>query len=378
VTDIYPITMPKWGLAMEEGTLNAWLTTKGSSVVKGQEIAEIETTKITNAFESPHSGLVRRLVAQVGDVLPVGALIAVLAPSSVSEPELDAFVGGFVVDDLRERDATSALCERLLELDGKIIAYKVANVDAVGTPVLLVHGFGGDSDNWLFNIEELATDRPVYALDLPGHGSSSKSVTTGDFSELAGAVIAVLDAVGAQRVHLVGHSLGAAICFKVLEVAPERVASLAGVAPAGLGETVNNGYIRSFLTSEKRKDVKAALQMLFADPDLVSTAMIEGVQRYKRMEGTSEALGKIVSHTLPNGRQAASFRDVVSLSDIPILIVWGAKDAIIPADQARGLPASVEIVVLDNIGHMPQIEAANTVNQRLAAHFTSARLPDTA
>ena len=79
MSEILPIVMPKWGLAMEEGTLTAWLVEGGSEIEKGQEIAEIETTKIANVFESPVSGTLRRLVAKQGDVLPVGALLAVLA-----------------------------------------------------------------------------------------------------------------------------------------------------------------------------------------------------------------------------------------------------------------------------------------------------------
>ena len=82
MSDIQPIVMPKWGLAMEEGALTSWLVAEGAQVGKGQEIAEIETSKIANVFESPASGTVRRLVAKEGDVLPVGSLRAVMAAPS--------------------------------------------------------------------------------------------------------------------------------------------------------------------------------------------------------------------------------------------------------------------------------------------------------
>ncbi|HTZ65953.1 MAG TPA: alpha/beta fold hydrolase, partial [Roseiarcus sp.] len=185
MSDIQPIVMPKWGLAMEEGALTSWLVQSGSEIKKGQEIAEIETSKLANAFESPASGTLRRLVAKEGDVLPVGALLAVLAPSAVSDADIDSFVAGFVVEAPADAEAAGAPVERKLEHDGRTLVFKAAGLQNEATPVVLIHGFGGDSDNWLFNIDELAKTRPIYAIDLPGHGKSSKTLATGDLGELA-------------------------------------------------------------------------------------------------------------------------------------------------------------------------------------------------
>lgn len=369
MSDIKPIVMPKWGLAMEEGTLTSWLVEDGSEIQKGQEIAEIETSKIANVFESPVSGTIRRLIAKPGEVLPVGALLAVLAPSAASEADIDAFVGGFVVEAPAEGDASGGVAEKKIERGGKILAFKTAGLQNEAAPVLLIHGFGGDSDSWLFNIAELAKDRPVYALDLPGHGKSSKALARGDLRELAGSVADLLDEIGAVKAHIVGHSLGAAVAFETLRNSPERVASIVAVAPVGLNDKVNADFIEGFVAAEKRKDVKAALQLLFADPDLVSTQMIEGVQRFKRLEGAKEALRLIAEKNLPSGRQAANFRALVAESSVPLLIVWGARDAILDPAAAQGLPPAVEVVNLQDVGHMPHMEAASAVNQRLAQHF---------
>ncbi|WP_162146169.1 acetoin dehydrogenase dihydrolipoyllysine-residue acetyltransferase subunit [Inquilinus limosus] len=372
MTGMLPIVMPKWGLAMEEGTLTSWLIAEGDTVEKGQEIAEIETTKITNVYESQIAGLVRRLVAQPGNVLPVGALLAVLAPDSVPDAEIDDFIGRFVVRDPEAEGEAGGLAERRIERDGRVLSYKLAGEEADGVPAILVHGFGGDSDNWLFNIEKLAQARPVYAPDLPGHGKSGKQVERGDLDELADAVAAVIDETGALRVHLVGHSLGAAVCFRVLERRPDRVASVAGLAPAGLGSTVNDGYIRSFIAAERRKEVKAALQMLFADPNQVSAAMIEGIQRFTRLEGAREALAAIARQALPDGRQATTFRTLVAEAAVPLLLIWGERDAIIDPAHAENLPERIAVLRLPGVGHMPQMEAAGPVNERLAAHFAAA------
>jgi pyruvate dehydrogenase E2 component (dihydrolipoamide acetyltransferase) len=372
MSEIQPIVMPKWGLSMDEGTLTAWLVKEGDDIRKGQEIAEIESTKIANAFEAPRDGHVRRLVAQVGDVLPVGALLAVLAPAATPEAEIDAFVGGFVAAAAKDEAEAGGISEQRFLHRGRAISYKTAGGGQEGTPVVLVHGFGGDSDNWLFNIEALAASRPVYAIDLPGHGKSAKEIERGDVEELAEAVLALMDEVGAERAHLVGHSLGAAAALEALARRPERVASLAGLAPAGLGDTVNAEFIREFVEAEKRKDVKAALQRLFADPDLVSAAMIEGVQKFKRLEGAQAALAAIAAASLPEGRQAKSYRALIGEADAPVLVVWGERDAILDPAAAEGLPEAVEIVRLADVGHMPHMEAASAVNEILARHLAGA------
>src|SRR5581483_3035617 len=92
---IQAVTMPKWGIEMTEGTVSRWNVSEGEAVAKGAPLLEVETEKIVNAVDSPASGTLRRIVAGPGDLKPVGALLAVLAPAEVSEAELEQFIAGF-------------------------------------------------------------------------------------------------------------------------------------------------------------------------------------------------------------------------------------------------------------------------------------------
>ncbi len=89
---IQPIVMPKWGLAMQEGTLAAWHVAEGQEIAKGQEIADIETSKIANAFESPVSGPLRRRLGGEGETVAVRARLAVVADAAVTDDAIEAFV----------------------------------------------------------------------------------------------------------------------------------------------------------------------------------------------------------------------------------------------------------------------------------------------
>jgi pyruvate dehydrogenase E2 component (dihydrolipoamide acetyltransferase) len=86
------VTIPKWGIEMTHGTIVAWHKSVGDTVTAGEEIVDIETDKIVNSFEARTSGTLVRILAEVGDELPVGQLIGVIAADAVEEEAIDAFV----------------------------------------------------------------------------------------------------------------------------------------------------------------------------------------------------------------------------------------------------------------------------------------------
>ncbi len=97
---IHPITMPKWGIEMQEGTVTAWHFAPGQSVEKGDALLDVETDKIVNSVEAPVSGVLRRIIGTPGEVRAVGALIGVFAGGEVPDAEVDRFIDSFVAPDV--------------------------------------------------------------------------------------------------------------------------------------------------------------------------------------------------------------------------------------------------------------------------------------
>ncbi len=364
---IRSICMPKWGLSMKEGKVAAWLVEEGHAVAPGDEVIDIETEKIASAVEAVDGGLLRRRVADVGEVLPVGALLGIVADDSVDDTDIESFVADFQAnfvppDDDDEEESGPAT--ETVEVAGRTIRY-LTRGDG-GTPVILVHGFGGDLHNWLFNHEALAGSRTVHALDLPGHGSSSKEVGDGSIGFLADIVLGFADALGIDRAHLVGHSMGGAVSLACARSAPQRVASLTLIASAGLGREIDGDYLDGFISAERRRDLKPHVEKLFSDPALVTRQIVDDLLAFKRIDGVTAALGTIRDALAPGGEQAEIMREVAG--SVPTLVIWGSEDRIIPASHAHGLANGVSSTVLDGQGHMVQMEAATDVNRLVADH----------
>jgi pyruvate dehydrogenase E2 component (dihydrolipoamide acetyltransferase) len=366
---VVKLGMPKWGLSMREGKVTDWLVAEGEEVAEGTELFEVETEKIDGAVESPAAGVLRRRVAEVGAVVPVGGLVGVLADPSVPDADVDAFVAEFQASFVPEAAAEEAEAPtRTVEVGGRRLRYLERGPEApAGDPVVLLHGFGGDLNNWLFNTDKLAERRRVYALDLPGHGESAKDVGAGDLAEFAGVLGGFLDAVGAGRAHLAGHSMGGAVALALALERPDRVASLALVAPAGLGEEINADYIDGFVAAERRRELKGVLELLFADQGLVNRTMVDDVLRYKRLDGVQEALATVAAAMYPAGRQTAVLTGQLDRLTVPVLVVWGEQDRVLPPAHAQALAGHVRVELLAGAGHSPHMEAANEVNRLVGA-----------
>jgi len=363
-----PVRMPKWGLSMQEGAIVEWLKPEGAAVAEGEELVDIETSKIANVCESPVAGVLRRIVAQPGETLPVGGLLGVLAESDASEADVDAFIADFYanfVPPSEDDEETGVLKLSAVNAEGRSLRVGRAGPET-GVPAVLIHGYAGDLNNWLFNVEAMAAVAPVIAVDLPGHGGSSKDVGDGSLKTLAGSVAAALSALGVTRAHLIGHSLGAAVAARLAADHPDLVQSLTLIAPAGLSATgVSEPFLTGMIEADRARDLKPVMEMLLADPAMVTKDMIEDVIKFKRVDGVEDALTTLRDRMVA-GADAAELR--ADLAKIPSALVIASKtDRIVGEIDEAALPPGFEIVWIDAVGHMPHLEQSAKVNELLVA-----------
>lgn len=363
MSQIKPIRMPKWGLAMEEGTVVGWLVALGDTITEGDEIVEIETPKITNVLEATNSGTLARTVAQEGEVMPVGSLIAVLTEGDVAEADIDAFLAAApAVVEEDEEEAEGDVTElRTVIVGGQSINVALAGS---GTPIVLLHGFSGDYNNWLFAMEDLKSTGRIIAPDLPGHGASSKQVGDGSLAGLAATVAGLLDELGIDSAVIVGHSLGGAVAIQVALSYPDRVRALSLICPVGLPSTTLSGdFLNAVIDAEKARDVRKALQMLVMDPAAISRDMADGVAKYLRLDGAREAL-TVLKDRLLGGADITVLQE--NLAAIPAATVIATRaDTIVGVPIEADLPAGWDVVWVDGAKHLPHLEAAQAVNRVL-------------
>jgi len=365
MSQIHPVTMPKWGLSMREGKVNRWLANIGDALQAGAEVVEVESDKIAGVIEAASGGVLRRKIAKEDDVLPIGALLGLIADNQVADAEIDAFVAEFqsrfVPGEIEA--AESAAGPETVTVQGRKISY-LRRGDG-GEAVLLIHGFGGEKNSWLFNHEALAGTNTVYALDLPGHGNSDKAIDDASLDGFANVILGFADALKIGQLHLVGHSFGGAISIAATLRETDRVKSVTVISSAALGKEIDAEYLRGLTRTNSRKELKALAGRLFANERLVTRQLVEDLLRFKRLDGVQAALETILGAFLDGDQQRVVLSEKTASLSKPIRVIWGEQDRIIPASHAALAGADVHIV--PNAGHMVQMEAAHDVNKLL--HF---------
>jgi pimeloyl-ACP methyl ester carboxylesterase len=430
------VILPRVDMDMSEGTIAAWYVNEGDEIREGAVMFEIETSKATMEVDAPASGIVRQITAPVGTLVPVGVAVAwiyqageaLVEPtiagdtanaSSVSSvpptPQVPSVAqaratGGPVESGaLRATPAARRLVRenglRLVDVtasgpNGRIEAQDVLRViqhdHAAGTaagnparelhriwlrkgrgcPLVLLHGFAAEANSWrpLFSaLKRLGgQDFGVLAVDLPAHGKSAADAA-GSLGQIVAAVEHTLAAEGVRNCHLAGHSFGGAIALAATALAPGlQVRSLSLIAPAGLGPESNGAFMRGITESTRRASLVAWLKQLFANPAMMDESFIATAEQQMADPATRERLASVADRFFPDGTQALDLRSLLAETRMPVRVVWGVADRILPASHSEGLPGRVAVHRFANVGHLPHVEAREAVAEIISDNMASA------
>ena len=264
------------------------------------------------------------------------------------------------------------------DLDGLAMHYLV---EGSGPAVLLVHGLGGFAESWRHNVPSLARRATVYALDLPGSGLSSKPRRMYPLSFLVRATRAFTEALGIERLAIVGHSLGGAVAAAYAVTYPEQIERVALIAAVVPGFGYRGALAYRVLSVRGLGELLAAVT-----PRAVYVAVLE--RCFARAAGDEIAF--LVDHaygertglagrsaflnTLRGLREdfldgAEAYRDAVRQLDVPVLAIHGRQDPVARASHCADVIDACRrgaVRWLDGCGHFPQIEHAEVVNDWLA------------
>src|SRR4051794_11958295 len=255
-----------------------------------------------------------------------------------------------------------------------------------GPDMLLLHGLGGAKSSFFDTAAVLSRRYRVHAMDLPGFGGSSKPASAPYGAPYAArAVIGAMDAVGIERAHLVGNSMGGRVAIEVGLERPDRVGGLALLCPAVAFVRRDWHWLVRILRPELgmlphslgRRRIEQQFWALFADRDLVDPSLadivVDEFERIYRSPGARLAFlasARAIYLEAPFGRRG--FYPRLAQLRPPALFVWSSHDRIIPErfrpHVERWLPQA-EQVVLQGCGHVPQVERPERTNGLLERFF---------
>ncbi|MEO6997247.1 MAG: alpha/beta fold hydrolase [Terracoccus sp.] len=257
-----------------------------------------------------------------------------------------------------------------MSLHGNSLSY----IDSgAGEPVLFVHGLLGSHRNWRYLIDRIDDTHRVIVPDLFGHGSSAKP--QGDYSlgAHAGMLRDLLDALGIDRVTLVGHSLGGGISLQFCYLFPERVERLVLVGSGGLGREVIPALRAATLPGAEWVLPVIASPRVRGGVETIGRGLARvGWRASQDMQAAWEgftALSDADSRraflattraVIDFGGQSVAAKDYLpDLADLPVLVVWGTHDMVIPASHAERAKEAIpgcRVELFDGAGHYPHLE----------------------
>jgi pyruvate dehydrogenase E2 component (dihydrolipoamide acetyltransferase) len=218
--------------------------------------------------------------------------------------------------------------------------------------LVLLHGFGGSMAAWDGLAARLDDSARTIAYDLPGHGGSLDAPGAGQAKTAARAILEDLAARGLDRVHVAGHSMGGAVATLMALAAPDRIASLALLAPGGFGEEINGALLRRYAAAANEAELAASLAAMSGPDAYVDPLLLQPQLAMRTHPGQIERLKEIVEMIARDNRQGVIPREFLARLSMPVSVLWGTDDRVLPFAQASDLPPRFELRTLPRAGHM--------------------------
>ncbi len=382
-----PFALPRLGETMEEGRIVAWLKRPGESFRRGDILVEIETDKTVVELPALDDGTLDEIVAHEGETVSVGSPLCLMRGGNTPQQSAAAErpratprarraaraagldIGGLAGSGRRgrveARDVQAVLDGRsdgvqALALPAGRLAFRVwePKSDWRGT-MLLLHGFAADSRLWTTLAHPLArAGLRVLAPDLPGHGTTG--IEAVDLGQVTEAIAALLDVERRAPVSLVGHSLGAAVACRLARLRPGSVAALTLIAPVGLGCEIDGEFLTGMADAEAGGTIAHLRRRLAVRPPGIAPDVLEAsANGSHRLRALARAVAR-------DGRQNIDIIPDLEAITIPVRIVWGLEDRIIPWRHALDAPSRVACHFIRGAGHVPHWDRSDEIAALLA------------
>ncbi len=251
--------------------------------------------------------------------------------------------------------------------------------------LVFVHGLGGRWQNWLLNIPAFMDSYRVIAPDLPGFGSSELPAEDVSIRGFARILDELLDTLGIDTADVVGNSMGGFVAAELTLSFSTRVRRLGLVSAAGLsienlsrrpllagarlfaaGTAWAGGRAQSVITRHRGR--RAVLQLVVRYPERLSPALAFELVQGTGAPGFVPALEALLEH---------SYREQLSGIEIPVLVVWGRNDMLVPRGDAREyvelIGDNARRVMFENTGHLSMLERPAQFNALLAEFLAGDR-----
>ncbi len=256
-----------------------------------------------------------------------------------------------------------------VEIFGQKIRYLEAG-SASNPAVILLHGLGGDMSNWAMTVPALSGKYHVFAIDQVGFGTSDKPVTNYRVAMLVEFLDVFCKKLGVQKATLVGNSLGGWTAAAFTLAHPEKVDKLVLVDAAGYtgkrwGGPEFNKDTMAALNPSTTEGFKQLLSLILYNKALLTDQYIETALTNKLKRGDGYTINSFIESLL----RGEDFLDGKAKAiKAPTLILWGKNDALTPLGIGKAFAEDIQgaqLVVIDNCGHVPQLEKAGEFNTAL-------------